>query len=132
MISENSQPIPAVIVSRPGIMQQSLRSSLAACHEIAVVASSGDGLTALHQVTLHHPGVLVIDSNLLDEEVEALIAAVKTEQPNIRCLVFLRSTQQATQMLALGADAVVHRDGSAQQLQAALARLAQAARKPQA
>jgi len=126
-IPESSQPIQTVIVSRPGIMQQSLRSSLAACRGIAVIACAGDGLTALSQVTKHQPGLLVLDSNLLDEEVAALIAAAKTEQPTIRCLVFIRSSQQETQMLAWGADAVARRDGSAQQLQAALARLAQAA-----
>jgi len=130
--SKTSQPVPTVIVSRPGIMQRSLRSSLAACGGITVIATSGDGLMALRQVTQHRPGMLVIDSNLLDEEVEALLAGAKTEHPAIRCLVFVRSSQQEAQVLALGADAVARRDGSAQQLQAALARLAQAARGPQA
>ena len=125
--SKTSQPVPTVIVSRPGIMQRSLRSSLAACGGITVIATSGDGLMALRQVTQHRPGMLVIDSNLLDEEVEALLAGAKTEHPAIRCLVFVRSSQQEAQVLALGADAVARRDGSAQQLQAALARLAQAA-----
>ena len=130
--SESNPPIPAVIVSRPGIMQQALRSSLAACPAIAVVASFGDGLTTLNHLAQFHPGILVIDSNLLDEEIDALIGAVKAKQPAIRCLVLLKSSQQETQLLALGADAVAHRDGSAQQLQAELVRLAQAARKPQA
>jgi DNA-binding NarL/FixJ family response regulator len=122
-IPGNNQPVPTIVVSRPGIMQQSLRSSLGACDGIAVIASSGDGLTALGQVRQHRPGVLVIDSNLLDEEVEALIAAVKAEQPAIRCLVFIRSRHQETQMLASGADAVSLRDVSCQQLQALLLRM---------
>ena len=90
--------MPTVIVSRPGIMQQSLRASLAACRGIVVVATSGDGLTALRQVALHHPDMLVIDSNLLDEEVEALLAAAKTEHSTIRCLVLTRSSQQRRQI----------------------------------
>jgi DNA-binding NarL/FixJ family response regulator len=121
---QNRQPIPIALVSRPGIMQQSLRSALAACQGIAVVGSFGDGLTALRRVAQLGPGLLVIDSNLLDEEVEALIAAVKAEQPTIGCLVIVRSSQQQTRMLASGADAVVLRDISPQQLQAELARLA--------
>jgi DNA-binding NarL/FixJ family response regulator len=121
---QKHQPIPIALVSRPGIMQQSLRSALAACQGIAVVASSGDGLNALRQVAKLGPGLLVIDSNLLDEEVEALIAAVKAEQPNIGCLVIVRSSQQQARMLASGADAVVMRDVSPQQLQTELARLA--------
>jgi len=121
---QNNQLVPVTLVSRPGIMQQSLRSALAACQGIAVVASCGDGLTALRQVTKLGPGLLVIDSNLLDEEVEALIAEVKAEQPTIGCLVIVRSSHQQAQMLASGADVVVLRDISPQQLQAELARLA--------
>jgi DNA-binding NarL/FixJ family response regulator len=120
---KDSQPMPTVIVSRPGIMQQSLRASLAACRGIDVVATSGDGLTALRQVALNHPDMLVIDSNLLDEEVEALIASVKVEQPTIDCLVVVRSSRQETRMLALGADAAMLRDVSPQQFQTELARL---------
>jgi DNA-binding NarL/FixJ family response regulator len=130
--SESNRPIPAVIVSRPGIMQQSLRSSLAACPVIVVVASFGDGLTTLNHLTQFNPGILIVDSNLLDEEIDALIAAVKVNQPTIRCLVFLKSTQQEMRMLAAGADAVTLRDVSAPQLQAILARLVQAARPPEA
>jgi DNA-binding NarL/FixJ family response regulator len=129
---ENGQPIPTVIVSRPGIMQQSLRSALAASHEITVVATFGDGLTTLNHLAQLTPGILIIDSNLLDEETGALIAAVKVNQPAIRCLVFLKSIQQERQMLAAGADAVTLRDVSAPQLQAILAPLVQAARKPEA
>jgi DNA-binding NarL/FixJ family response regulator len=127
----DTPPVPTIVVSRPGMMQQSLRASLAACPSIAVVATFGDGLTTLNQLARLHPGLLVIDSNLLEEEVDALIAAVKVSQPAIRCLVFLKSTQQEMRMLAAGADAVTLRDVSTPQLQAILARLVQAARKPE-
>ena len=109
-------------------MQQSLRTTLAACPPIAVIASFGDGLSALNHLAQFHPGILVIDSNLLDEEVEALLAAVKVKHPAIRCLVLARSHHQELQLLASGADAVTLRDVSPQQLQAILARLAQATR----
>jgi DNA-binding NarL/FixJ family response regulator len=127
-IPGNNQPVPTILVSRPGIMQQSLRSSLGACDGIAVIASSGDGLTALGQVRRHRPRVLVIDSNLLDDEVRALIAAVKEEHPAVRCLVLVRTCAQEAQLLASGADAVAHRDVSGQQLQVVLSRLANEAR----
>ena len=119
----NNPPIPTVIVSRPGIMQQSLQASLAASPEIAVIAASGDGLSALCQVRQLQPGLLVIDSNLLEEEAIALISAVKTEQPTIRCLVFINLHQHQRQMVSAGADEVAFRHGSSQQLQAILARL---------
>lgn len=121
---QNNQPIPTAVVSRPGIMQQSLRTSLAACPWIAVVASFGDGLSALNHLAQFHPGILVIDSNLLDEEVDALLAAVKTRQPATRCLVLVRSSSRNEQVLIHGAHAAISRNGSAQDLQEALFRLA--------
>jgi len=122
---QDQQPIPTAIVSRPGIMQQSLRTSLAACPWIVVVASFGDGLTALSHLAQSHPGILVIDSNLLDDEVNALLDAVKSRQPAIRCLVLTRSSLRREQLLIHGADAVIARNGSAQGLQEALLRLVQ-------
>ena len=105
-------------------MQQSLRTSLAAYPWIVVVASFGDGLTALNHLAQFQPGILVIDSNLLEEEVDALLDAIKTRQPDIRCLVLARSSVRYEQLLVDGADAVILRNGSAQELQEALFRLA--------
>ncbi len=120
----DTSPVPTIVVSRPGIMQQSLRASLAACPSIAVVASFGDGLTTLNQLARLHPGLLVIDSNLLEEEVDALIAAVRVRQPDIRCLVLVQTNVRHDQLMANGADTVILRNGSAQDLQQALFRLA--------
>jgi DNA-binding NarL/FixJ family response regulator len=116
-------PTATAIVSRPGIMQQSLRASLAACPSIAVVASLGDGLSALNYATAHKPGLLVIDCNLLDDETDALLAGVKVLQLPTRCLVLTRSHQQGAWALAHGADAAHPHDGSFQELQAVLAQM---------
>lgn len=120
---QNQLVISTVVASRPGVMQQSLRASLAAYSWLSVVASAGDGLTALNQTVQHRPGLLVIDSNLLDEEVEALLAGVKAKVPATRCLVCLRSSRRAKLLLAAGAAGVILRDSSAQQWQAILRRL---------
>lgn len=120
---QTQQIISTVVVSRPGIMQQSLRAALAAYPWLSVMASAGDGLTALNQVAHHQPGLLVIDSNLLAEEAEALLAAVKVKAPEIRCLVLVRSSQQAERLRAAGADAVLLRQASNQQLHQTLDRL---------
>ena len=106
-------------------MQQSLRSSLTVCSSLVIVASFGDGLTALNQLAQLHLGILVIDSNLLDDEVDALLAEVKNRQPAIRCLVLVRSGSRQRQLLTQGADAVISRSESAQELLAALSRLVQ-------
>jgi DNA-binding NarL/FixJ family response regulator len=119
------QAVPTMVVSRPGIMQQALRTSLSACPAIVVVTTAGDGLTALNRVQTHHPGLVVIDANLLSEESEALIAAIKAVAAPPRCLVFVLSSQYEARMLAAGADAVMRRDDPAGELLAVLTRLAQ-------
>ena len=129
---QNNRIVPVAVVSRPGIMQQSLRASLAACPGIVVVASFGDGLTALNRLAGLQHGILVIDSNLLDEEVDALLGSVKVRQPGIGCLVFAQSRLRHQQLLVDGADAVILRNGSPQDLQQALSRLVQDSIDPRA
>lgn len=117
--------VTTIVVSRPGVMQQALRVSLSVCPPIVVIASAGDGLTALQQIAAHHPDLVVIDANLLPDESEALLTAIKAEPTPPRCLVFVQSILHETLLLAAGADAVMRRDESAQELQATLARLTQ-------
>ena len=116
-------PVPTVMVSRPGIMQQSLRASLAACPGLELVGAYGDGLTALNHVVAQPPALLVIDCNLLDEEVEALLSAVKLHYETTRCVVLTRSSQGDAWARASGADAVIPHSGSMQELMAVLAHL---------
>jgi DNA-binding NarL/FixJ family response regulator len=121
----NQPAVSAILVSRPGIMRQSLQTALAMYTWITVVGVCGDGLTALSQVIHHRPHLVIIDSNLLDEEVKALLTAIKTTQPPTRCLVLLQSSQWEASTLAAGADAVIMRDCWAQHSQVVLAQLAQ-------
>lgn len=121
--SHSRQPLATAIVSRPGIMQQSLRAALAAVPSLVVVASLGDGLTALNYVAAQPPALLVIDCNLLDGEVEALLCAVKARQLHTRCLVLIRSSQRGEQVLASGADAAVIHDSPQKELATAITRL---------
>ena len=51
-------------------MRQSLSVALMMCAWISVVTVAGDGLNALNQVMHHQPQLLIIDSNLLDEELK--------------------------------------------------------------
>ena len=120
--SQPHSPMPTALVSRPGIMQQSLRASLAACPGVEIVGAYGDGLTALNAVAEHAPALLVIDCNLLDEEVEALLAAVKAQYATTHCVVLIRSGQRAAWARTSGADAVVSHGASMQELMAVLVR----------
>lgn len=121
--SEEQPQISTVLASRPGIMQQSLRAALTANPMICVVVSAGDGLSALNQVVARRPALLVIDCNLLTEEIEALLAAVKANCPTTCCLVLLNSQQRTAWAMKSGADAALARDTTTQQLQMVLTQL---------
>ncbi|MFN8484694.1 MAG: hypothetical protein U0768_16790 [Anaerolineae bacterium] len=121
----NSGPIPTVVISRPGVMQQALRASLALCPRILVVASASDGPTALDQIGLLEPSLVVIDSHLRTDEIAEVLAALGTRGRRPRCLVLVQSSQDERAMLAAGADAVLWRDSSGYEMQTLLTKLAQ-------
>lgn len=124
---EHRQTISVLVVSRPGLQRQSLRAVLAGFPWIRIVGETGDALNALGLVALRQPDLLVIDANLLDEEVQALLAATKARHPHPGCLVVRYSHQQERELLAAGADAVILRDSSAEELERMLIKVSQAA-----
>lgn len=88
-----------------------------------MIAYTGDGLSAMLQVREHQPGLLVLDHNLLEEEIHALLLAVKGDYPATQCLVIVPSKRMEAHLTAWGADAVVLRNASPQQLRSALLQL---------
>lgn len=121
----HQQTIPTIVVSRPGVMQQALRTTLSLCPGIVILSSAGDALNALHQVVAQHPTLVVIDTNLLSDEIAALLASIKATQSPPRCLVFIASSFHADTMLQAGADVVLPRDSSAERLRTALEQVTQ-------
>lgn len=84
--------VRTVIVSRPGVMRESLRAGLTgSAPHLEIIKMVGDGLTALEAIRVGKPRLLVIDSNLLEDEVETLLRYVKQEWPQICCLVLTES-----------------------------------------
>jgi DNA-binding NarL/FixJ family response regulator len=116
MRQDAKQQNNVVIVSRPGIMQQSLRAALAAIPWLRLVGTAGDGLTALNLIQQQQPDLLLLDSNLLEEERMSLLQQVKQHWPTIRCLALVDLTWQRQKMLAAGADAALLRQASNEHL----------------
>jgi hypothetical protein len=67
--------------------------------------------------------LVIIDANLLDEEVRALLTAIKTKEPTTRCLVLAQSIHREEAILASGADVVIPREGWVQWAPTCLAQL---------
>jgi DNA-binding NarL/FixJ family response regulator len=116
------ESVCTVVASRPGVMQASLRATLAGLAGVEVVGSAGDGLSALNLVRERPPDLLVVDCSLLEEETCALLRQVKAEWPRVRCLALTRTGRQRDRAAAAGADVVLPRDGPIRELRAAVTR----------
>jgi len=112
--------VSTIIVSRPGVIRQALRATLALLPQIDIAGAAGGGLSALHLVCQNRPGLLIIDSGLPDDETLALLRQIKQEQPHVRCLVVAETSRQQAAVLALGADAVLLRSEPTERLVEAL------------
>jgi hypothetical protein len=85
--------IRTIVVSRPGVMRDSLRAGLiGSAPYLEIIKMVGDGLNALEAIRVGKPRLLVIDSNLLEEEIKTLLRHVKQEWPAICCLVLAESS----------------------------------------
>ena len=99
----------AIIVSMPGTMQESLRAMLDAIPGMEVVALAGGCLSAVRLVQEKQPDIVVIDSNLSEDEVLVFLKDVKRTHPEIRLVVLTHTTRQQRRILGGGADAVLSR-----------------------
>ena len=125
MFKEQQSPASVVVVSRPGVMQRALLTSLAVFPWINVIGCAGDGLNALSRIAACQPDLVVIDANLLDHEVEALLAAIKTVQHPPRCLVLRYTCKDIGRLLAAGANACILHECSTQEFADILLKVAQ-------
>ncbi len=112
-----------VIASTPGIIEQTLRATLESLPSAQVVGSATGCLSALHQVRDRKAELVVIDSNLPIEDLQAFLRQIKGEGLQTHALVLTVTRGQARRALAAGADATFRRDGSARQLGSIVTRL---------
>ena len=127
MEQTQAQQNRVVVVSQPGTMREALVTFLASFSVVGSIASADGALTALELIRRQPPGLLVIDSNLPEEESAALLRRVKREWPRVGCLILGLTSQQRQQWLEIGADEMLTRYCSAQEMESALLRLIQPA-----
>ena len=112
-----------VVASRPRVMLESLRAALIGTFGIEVVGSAGDGLSTLNLVRERQPDLLVIDCNLLEEEILALLRQVKEEHTHVCCLVLTQSRRQHVMAIDAGADVALSRSCTTRELNIAVTRI---------
>ena len=84
---------------------------------------AGDGLSAFKLVESQPPHLLVVDSNLLEEELQVLLTEVKLNWPAVHCLVLTQTRRQQEQARAAGADTVLERSRPAEELKLILGQI---------
>ena len=97
------------LVSLPGLVQEATRAALMSLSDVTLVGIISGALSATAQLTQLRPDLLVVDANLPEEEVEALLRWIKEHAPGLPCVVMTMTTQQRDLALAWGAHAAIQR-----------------------
>jgi CheY-like chemotaxis protein len=103
-------PLATVIASTPGIAEQSLRVMLEALPWVDIVGMAAGCLSALEMVREKRAELVVIDSNVPIEDVQALLRQLKQERLSARSLVLASTRDHVRRALAAGADFALRRD----------------------
>ena len=93
-----------MIVSLPGIMQNVLNETFIGRPGMVVVGTASGCLSAVGIIHRVFPDLVVIDSSVPESESHELIRLLKQENPFIRSLLLVETTQQLTRAMQAGAD----------------------------
>lgn len=88
--------------------------------QVGRVELASGALSAIERLGKGEIYHLVVDANLPGEEIDSLVRWSKQNRPYTRCIVFAKSAVDLEQARSAGADAVLLRSSSAQQLAEAL------------
>lgn len=103
----NTNKVKTIVVSAPGAMQTSLRAVLKCEETLDIFGCVGGGLSASVIIREQQPDVVLIDSNLPEDEMLALVRKIKDETPEIRCVVLTDTRRRERQAQIAGADVVL-------------------------
>jgi len=113
---DNPTKIPTIIAARPGGIRKSLRATLESIPWLEIRGIANGGLSAMSLVREYKPLFLIIDSGLLQEEIEMLLQKTKQEQKKIMCLVVAETSRQQQILTNSGADRVILRSEPTERL----------------
>lgn len=108
------------LVSEPGLIQQATRAMLGSIPDVVVVATASGALSATAMISQLQPDLLLVDANLPDDEVEALLYWSRENYPWLQSIVMTRTSRQRSQVLAWGAHAAIPRASLSDELRVVL------------
>jgi DNA-binding NarL/FixJ family response regulator len=97
----------ALIVTHRGSLQNGLQALVASIPQVDIIGQVGDGAQALEMVHGHHPDLVLLDTDLPNDEEWQVLEQIKALQPETRCIVLADDVGQQQQARILGADVVL-------------------------
>lgn len=104
-----SHKTQVLLVSLPGLVRDATYATLASFSNVSLIGSTSGALSATRLLQQLQADLLLVDANLPDEEVQALLSWTKEYRPHLPCLVMTMTSHQRYQALAWGADAAIQR-----------------------
>lgn len=122
----SSQKTRVFLVSEPGLIQQATLGAVTSLPGVVVVATASGALSATDLVAQVQPDLLLVDANLPDEEIQALLRWVQGHYPALPCIVMTQTSKQRAQVKAWGAHSAIPRASLIDQLELVLSQSMQA------
>ena len=104
---EKKVKIKIIIVSTPGSLQISLRALLDVEEALHILGCVGGALSAYDLIHEKQPDVVLVDSNLPQDEMSALINKIVAETPEIHTVVLAETRHYKHQAQKAGANIVL-------------------------
>ena len=99
---------PAILIAaKPGLMRDGFQAVLTAIPRAKVMDPADDSASALRAVAERQPALILLDTNLPDDQVWTLLEQVKAQWPHVQCLVLAENRRQRQTARAAGADRVL-------------------------
>ena len=119
--ASNPMDVRLCLVSTPGPICDATCATIAATPNMRLVAMASGALSATQRLQLVPIDLILLDANLPEDEVTALLIWLADHVPNVRSVVARATTADCNQALAFGADAAIRRDELAAKLRLAIA-----------
>lgn len=99
--------ISVLIIARPCHLRDSLRVLLTAIPQVGQVSQADDGPSALSMGAKHRPALVMLDSDLPNNELVTTLGRIKARWPQAHCIVLVDNVQEQQVAEAARADVVL-------------------------
>ena len=103
----NESQTRALIVTHRESLQNGLQALVMSIPQVDIIGQVDNGARALQIIQEHHPGLVLLDTNLPNSEEWQMLEQIKTLWPEIQCVVLADDVQQQREAMTLGADLVL-------------------------